>query len=81
MVSLLLFSDAASGEFVSGAITKLLQNFRSHPDLLTLPSKLFYDSELQPMADPFVINSLIGWNKLPNKKLPLVRKRTPLEKL
>lgn len=33
-------------------ITMLLRNFRSHPDLIHLPSKLFYDSELIVSDDP-----------------------------
>ncbi|XP_014205092.1 probable RNA helicase armi [Copidosoma floridanum] len=33
-------------------ITKLLINYRSLPDLLALPNKLFYDSELIPQVDP-----------------------------
>ena len=27
-------------------ITKLVRNFRSHPDLISLPSRLFYEGEL-----------------------------------
>ncbi|XP_014214537.1 probable RNA helicase armi [Copidosoma floridanum] len=33
-------------------ITKLLMNYRSLPDLLDLPNKLFYDAELIPQVDP-----------------------------
>ena len=49
-------------------VTKLLANYRSHPALLTLPSKLFYDNELLPRADPIITESLLGWEELPNKK-------------
>ena len=53
-------------------ITKLLNNFRSHPKLLHLPSKLFYDNELKPKADEFVTHSMLNWSELPNKKVPLI---------
>lgn len=58
--------------FNSATITKLLKNFRSHPKLLTLPSKLFYDNELESKADPMVINSMLNYDKLPNKNVPLI---------
>ncbi|ETE70921.1 putative helicase Mov10l1, partial [Ophiophagus hannah] len=53
-------------------ITKLVKNYRSHCALLTLPSKLFYHKELEVCADPSVVNSLLGWEKLPKKGFPLI---------
>ncbi|XP_058046260.1 RNA helicase Mov10l1 [Ahaetulla prasina] len=53
-------------------ITKLVKNYRSHGALLTLPSKLFYHQELEVCADPSVVNSLLGWDKLPKKGFPLI---------
>ncbi|XP_026524779.1 RNA helicase Mov10l1 [Notechis scutatus] len=53
-------------------ITKLVKNYRSHGALLTLPSKLFYHKELEVCADPSVVNSLLGWDKLPKKGFPLI---------
>uniref|UniRef100_A0A8C5SSZ1 RNA helicase Mov10l1 n=1 Tax=Laticauda laticaudata TaxID=8630 RepID=A0A8C5SSZ1_LATLA len=53
-------------------ITKLVKNYRSHGALLTLPSKLFYHKELEVCADPLVVNSLLGWEKLPKKGFPLI---------
>ena len=44
-------------------ITKLLNNFRSHRSLLTLPSKEFYESELRPRAGKFCLD-MIGWMKI-----------------
>ena len=40
----------------SPQVTKLVNNYRSHRDLLTVPSRLFYDSELVPCADPETAN-------------------------
>ncbi|XP_070803218.1 RNA helicase Mov10l1 [Pituophis catenifer annectens] len=53
-------------------ITKLVKNYRSHGALLTLPSRLFYHKELEVCADPSVVNSLLGWEKLPKKGFPLI---------
>ena len=52
-------------------VTKLLANYRSHEDLLTLPSRLFYEGELVAAAGPLV-NTLVNWNGLPCPGTPLV---------
>jgi helicase MOV-10 len=59
--------DTETEEFNSKAITKLLNNFRSHESLLKLPSSLFYESELKAKADHFVTDDMINWSKLPNR--------------
>ena len=41
-----------SGQFDPRLITKLVKNFRSHTELLTVPNQLFYDNELESCADP-----------------------------
>ncbi|XP_057598035.1 RNA helicase Mov10l1 isoform X2 [Hippopotamus amphibius kiboko] len=53
-------------------VTKLVKNYRSHSALLALPSRLFYHQELEVCADPRVVTSLLGWEKLPRKGFPLV---------
>lgn len=53
-------------------VTKLVKNYRSHAALLALPSRLFYHRELEVCADPQVVTSLLGWEKLPRKGFPLV---------
>ena len=59
--------DAATGQFNPRAITKLLANFRSHPALLNLPSRLFYENELRAQGNPLVTTSLENWEKLPKR--------------
>ena len=44
-----------------------LLNTRSHGSLLTIPNKLFYESELQVGADMDIRNSLCEWKHLPSK--------------
>ena len=67
-----IFIDPDTGKYNHKVITKLLSNFRSHPSLLNLPSKLFYDGELLPKGDPIITTSLEGWEKLPNTKFPMI---------
>lgn len=56
----------------SKVITKLLNNYRSHPAILNLPTSMFYDNELWPMADKLVRESLCKWEGLPSKGFPMV---------
>uniref|UniRef100_A0A6J0V6P1 RNA helicase n=3 Tax=Pogona vitticeps TaxID=103695 RepID=A0A6J0V6P1_9SAUR len=73
--SLYLRDEHAFGAFGSYnplLITKLVKNYRSHSLLLTVSSRLFYHNELEVCADPSVVNSLLGWEKLPSKGFPLI---------
>ncbi|XP_013972741.1 RNA helicase Mov10l1 isoform X7 [Canis lupus baileyi] len=62
----------ACGAYNPLLVTKLVKNYRSHPALLALPSRLFYHKELEVCADPKVVTSLLGWEKLPKKGFPLI---------
>ncbi|XP_042326866.1 RNA helicase Mov10l1 isoform X2 [Sceloporus undulatus] len=62
----------ACGSYNPLLITKLVKNYRSHAALLSVPSRLFYHNELEVCADPTVVNSLLGWEKLPSKHFPLI---------
>ncbi|XP_051818480.1 RNA helicase Mov10l1-like [Antechinus flavipes] len=62
----------ACGSYNPLLVTKLVKNYRSHSALLSLPSKLFYYKELEFCADTEVVNSLLGWEKLPKKGFPLI---------
>ena len=53
-------------------ITKLLDNYRSHPKLLELPNRLFYDGELRAKADPVIYTALERWEGLPTPKVPML---------
>jgi helicase MOV-10 len=59
----------ASGFF---RVVKLVQNFRSHPSILSFPSEQFYKSELIPCGDPNVTHAFIGSSHLANKDFPIV---------
>ncbi|XP_006888176.1 PREDICTED: putative helicase Mov10l1 [Elephantulus edwardii] len=62
----------ACGAYNPLLVTKLVKNYRSHSALLALPSRLFYHKELEVCADPTVVTSLLGWEKLPRKGFPLI---------
>jgi len=47
-------------------------NFRSHPAILELPNRLFYNKELLPHASPSTINALASWNGWPQKSFPIL---------
>lgn len=53
-------------------ITKLLNNYRSHPAILKLPNQMFYDDELKVFADQLMRESFCDWEKLPCKGFPII---------
>ncbi|KAM9856095.1 putative helicase mov-10-B.1 [Aulostomus maculatus] len=60
------------GEFNNHYVTKLLRNYRSHPDILRIPNELFYDGELEYWADEILRNSFCSWQYLPRTGFPLI---------
>lgn len=52
-------------------VTKLVKNYRCHPEILDLPSKLFYDGELVASKED-TDSVLASLNFLPNKEFPMV---------
>ena len=53
-------------------VTKLVNNYRSHPAVLRLPSAVFYHDELEPCAEQQMRESLSQWSALPNKGFPVI---------
>ncbi|KAH9303784.1 hypothetical protein KI387_008188, partial [Taxus chinensis] len=53
-------------------VTKLVRNYRSHPAILELPSRLFYGSELIACAGNGNQKLHCAWDELPNKMFPVV---------
>ena len=53
-------------------MTKLVINYRSHPEILRLPNRMFYDDELVPSANPLVARSLEAWEHLLAPGFPIV---------
>lgn len=67
------FSDPQNGfRYDNRCITKLVANFRSHKEILEIPSKLFYKGELFAKGDPVIIDSMTQWEHLPKKGSPII---------
>ncbi|XP_032898205.1 helicase MOV-10 isoform X3 [Amblyraja radiata] len=60
------------GSYDQKFVTKLLRNYRSHPQILKIPNELFYDMELENHQDPLISNSYCQWEHLPKKDFPLI---------
>lgn len=48
-------------------VTKLVENYRSHPAIIAPYSALFYHSELVASGDRALIQSMCTWSELPNQ--------------
>ncbi|KAG2483250.1 hypothetical protein HYH03_017848 [Edaphochlamys debaryana] len=66
--------DPAPGQapYRTAYITKLLDNYRSHPDILAVPNAAFYDGELLAAAAREEVTSLLHWEELPNRQVPIL---------
>ncbi|GBE89135.1 P-loop containing nucleoside triphosphate hydrolase protein [Sparassis crispa] len=54
------------------SVVKLVQNFRSHENILRFPNERFYHGDLRPCGDAGVINSFIGSSILVSKNFPII---------
>lgn len=45
---------------------------RSHPAILDIPNKAFYDGDLIANADMTISHRLVGWEHLPKKGFPII---------
>lgn len=43
---------ATTGQFNQTFITQLVQNYRSHPEILRIPNELFYENALKAVTSP-----------------------------
>lgn len=53
-------------------VTKLVKNYRSHDSIIAIPSLLFYDDELEPMAEETKKGLFLGKTMLPNPQVPII---------
>ncbi|GJQ87580.1 hypothetical protein Trydic_g17422 [Trypoxylus dichotomus] len=71
MTTIELYKKNPDGKYNPMVLTKLLNNYRSHPSILHLPNTLFYEKELIAKGDDLV-NIALNWERLPNKKFPII---------
>ena len=67
-----IYSRGRNGRFDERVLTQLTHNFRSHEALLELPNRLFYDNALECKASAMLKNHCVGWDQLPNRKIPMI---------
>ncbi|XP_067126048.1 RNA helicase Mov10l1-like [Centruroides vittatus] len=53
-------------------VTKLVDNYRSHSCIISLSSRIFYDSELVCSAPESLQNTFCNWEELPNRTFPMI---------
>ena len=58
---------AHCGNYNPHIVTKLMQNYRCHPVLLEVPSRLFYHGELYVKGRAELTHAMIDFDLLPNK--------------
>jgi helicase MOV-10 len=57
---------------VNQHMVMLVDNYRSHEDILRIPNMLFYDGKLQCRADRVKSHNMIPWDALPARNCPVV---------
>ncbi|KAI7797624.1 putative helicase mov-10-B.2 [Triplophysa rosa] len=67
-----LYNRRENMEYDKRYVTKLLQNYRSHPSILKVPNELFYDGQLMACANEFISNQYCTWEHLPKKGFPVI---------
>ncbi|XP_064538077.1 putative helicase MOV-10 [Drosophila montana] len=67
-----LYEVDTSGNYDRTLQSRLRQNYRSHPEIVGIFNKLYYNCELIPMAPPSQVNQAAKWSVLPNRKFPIL---------
>lgn len=66
-------ADELGNHYDKQMITKLVHNYRSHPAILDLPNKAFYDGDLIAATEVARSNRFVDWEHLPTKnKFPII---------
>ncbi|XP_055916357.1 putative helicase mov-10-B.1 [Eupeodes corollae] len=60
------------GNYNRSIQTRLIRNYRSHPEIVALYNKLYYNNELKSLARKGDINWGLQWHMLPNRNYPII---------
>ncbi|KAL7738019.1 hypothetical protein ACLKA6_006375 [Drosophila palustris] len=66
----------SNGNYDHTLQTRLRRNYRSHPEIVGLFNKLYYNGDLIPQAPPGQVNLAANWKLLPNPKFPIIFQAT-----
>jgi len=64
--------EGNSGKYPPELVTLLVNNYRSHPDILKLPNEMFYRNQLVTCGDKFTTHSMAKWEHLPKEGFPII---------
>lgn len=67
-----LYEVDADGNYDHTLQTRLRRNYRSHPEIVGIFNKLYYDGDLIPLAPLDEVNLAANWSILRNKQFPIV---------
>ncbi|KAG4067906.1 hypothetical protein HA402_010592 [Bradysia odoriphaga] len=64
--------DPVTNRYNPKVLTKLIQNYRSHPAIVQLFNQMFYDNELIPCAKREITDVCLNWKLLPANNFPMI---------
>ncbi|XP_060655088.1 putative helicase mov-10-B.2 [Drosophila nasuta] len=71
-----LYGMDANGNYDRTLQTRLRRNYRSHPEIVGLYNRLYYNGELIPQAPPDQVNLGVNWPMLRNPHFPIIFQAT-----
>lgn len=67
-----LYKKNENNQYDNKLVTKLVKSYRSHPSIIELSNKLFYDGELESVGDKKITDMFLNWKELPNPNFPVI---------
>ncbi|KAH8384825.1 hypothetical protein KR093_009190, partial [Drosophila rubida] len=71
-----LYGVDANGNYDRTLQTRLRRNYRSHPEIVGIYNKLYYNGELIPQAPSSQVNMAVNWPMLRNPHFPIIFQAT-----
>lgn len=64
--------DPVTNKYNTNLLSKLVKNFRSHPQIIQMSNDMFYDGDLIACASHNQSYSYVNWKELPVKGIPIM---------